>query len=124
MSKIEAGTSEKSIILKSEPHAISLANYTVAYSRRGDEEDTLIIRELSKRSSFDHFGVKGFAELERLLYTILGLLKSQLTVLAQRTRFGEGRRISILLNNLQINEEITSNYSPFQNKWDFLQKYL
>ena len=93
MSKIITGTvneSTKSAILRNEPHAISLANYTVAYSRKGEEEDTMIIRELSNRSSFDHFGVKGAVELERLFYSILGLLHSHLEVLAKRARFGEG----------------------------------
>ena len=93
MSKISTdivNESTKSVILRNEPHAISLANYTVAYSRKGEEEDTLIIRELSNRSSFDHFGVKGVVELERLFYSILGLLNSHLEVLAKRARFGEG----------------------------------
>ena len=93
MSKISIDTvkeSTKSVILRNEPYAIPLANYTVAYSRKGEEEDTLIIRELSNRSSFDHFGVKGVAELERLFYSILGLLNSHLELLAKRARFGEG----------------------------------
>ena len=103
MSAIEASTanaSQKDIILKNEAHAISLAKWIVAYSRRGEEEDTLIIRELSNRSSFDHFGVKGVAELERLFFSSLGLLNEQRTVLTKRARFGEGEDLRQLCEGI------------------------
>ena len=103
MSTIEANAvneSPKDIILKNEPHAIALAKWLVAYSRRGEEEDTLILRELSNRSSFDHFGVKGIAELKRLFYTSLGLLHEQLVALTKRARFGEGEDLRQLFEGI------------------------
>lgn len=92
--------SQKKLILKNEAHAIALTKQVVAYSRRGEEEDTLIIRDLSNRSAFDHFGVKGIANLERLFFTTLGLMNEHCAVLAKRARYGEGEDLRQLFCGL------------------------
>ena len=91
---------DKASILENEPHAISLSQWLVAYSRRGEEEDTIVLRELSNRSTFDHFGVKGAAELERLFYTTLGLLYEKRAMLTKRARFGEGEDLRELFEGM------------------------
>ena len=54
----------KNEILGNEANARSLAKTKVVYSRRGEEEDTLIVRDLYTGTRFDRFGVKGDDQLD------------------------------------------------------------
>ena len=87
MSKI---ASEKEEILKNEVNARSLGNTKVAYSRRGEEDDTLVLRDLYEHTTFDRFGVKGVQEIEWIYYAILNVLKEQRVSLVKGMRFGDG----------------------------------
>ena len=86
----EQGTStrDKASILENEPNAMSLSKTKVAYSRSGEEEDTLIVRDMYKGTRFDRFGVKGIAQLERVFYAIIGLMNEHRTMLLKRMRYG------------------------------------
>ena len=86
----EQGTStrDKASILEKEPNAMSLSKTKVAYSRSGEEEDTLIVRDMYRGTRFDRFGVKGIAQLERVFYAIIGLMNEHRTMLLKRMRYG------------------------------------
>ena len=93
-------TQDKKAILESEANARSLAKTKVVYSRRGDAEDTLIVRDLyTGASHFDRFGVKGVDHLERLFHVILSTLSEHRTTLLKRMRFG-GDALRDLLDGL------------------------
>ena len=81
-------TQDKSTILESEANARSLAKMKVVYSRRGEEEDTLIVRDMYTGARFDRFGVKGVDQLEQNFHVILGMLSEHRTTLLKRMRFG------------------------------------
>ena len=61
-------------ILKNEANAKRLSKTKVVYSRRGEEEDTLVFRDLSTRTHFDHFGIKGIDELKWTFFFILSTM--------------------------------------------------
>ena len=84
----EQGTRDKASILEKEPNAMSLSKTKVAYSRSGEEEDTLIVRDMYRGTRFDRFGVKGIAQLERVFYAIIGLMNEHRTMLLKRMRYG------------------------------------
>ena len=108
---INESLSPKDAILKNEANARSLGKTIVAYSRRGEEDDTLIVRDLSKRTTFDHFGVKGLTDLERLFYTILGVLNAQRAALVKRARFGEGDDLRKLLDGISDDDREKMQYA-------------
>ena len=108
---VNESLSAKDAILKNEVNARSLGKTIVAYSRRGEEDDTLIVRDLSKRTTFDHFGVKGLADLERLFYTILGVLNAQRAELVKRARFGEGDDLRKLLDGISDDDREKMQYA-------------
>ena len=93
----------KKNILSNNANARLLGKNKVVYSRRDEEHDTLVIRDLSDKSNFDHFGVKGVKELERLLFTILGSMSEHRTTLLKRMRFG-GDALRQLLDGLSDND--------------------
>ena len=68
-------------ILKNKANAKRLSKTRVVYSRHGEEEDTLIFRDLSTRSHFDHFGIKGIDELKWAFFFILGTMSEHQTTL-------------------------------------------
>ena len=90
---------EKAYILDNESNARSLGKTKVAYSRSGEEEDTLIVRDLYSGSRFDRFGVKGTAQLERVFYAILDLVLDNRKTLLKRMRYG-GDALRNLLDGL------------------------
>ena len=92
-------TLDKESILKNEPNAMSLAKTKVVYSRRGEEEDTLIVRDLYSGTRFHRFGVKGIAQLERIFYAIIELMYEHRTMLLKRMRY-DGDTLLILLDGL------------------------
>ena len=81
-------TQDKKAILESEANARSLAKTKVAYSRRGEEKDTLIVRDLYTGTRFDRFGVKGDDQLEQIFHVILGVLNVHRATLLKRMCFG------------------------------------
>ena len=68
-------------ILKNEANAKRLSKTKVVYSRRGEEEDTLIFRDLYPHTVFDHFGIKGIDELKWAFFFILGTMSEHQTTL-------------------------------------------
>ena len=90
---------EKASILDNESNAMSLGKTKVAYSRSGEEEDTLIVRDLYSGTRFDRFGVKGIAQLEWVFYQIIGTLFRHRTLLFSRMRY-DGDKLLILLDGL------------------------
>ena len=90
---------EKANILDNESNAMSLGKTKVAYSRSGEEEDTLIVRDLYSGTRFDRFGVKGIAQLEWVFYQIIGTLFRHRTLLFSRMRY-DGDKLLILLDGL------------------------
>lgn len=98
-SKKLCAPAQKKDILENEANATSLAKTKVAYSRRGEEEDTLVVRDLYNATRFDRFGVKGVDQLERVFYIILDALNEHRTTLLKRMRFG-GDALRDLLDGL------------------------
>ena len=90
---------EKANILDNESNAMSLGKTKVAYSRSGEEEDTLIVRDLYSGTRFDRFGVKGTAQLERFFYAILDLVLDNRKTLLKQMRYG-GDALRNLLDGL------------------------
>ena len=90
---------EKASILDNESNAMSLGKTKVAYSRSGEEEDTLIVRDLYSGTRFDRFGVKGTAQLERVFYAIVALVHDNRKTLLKRMRYG-GDALRNLLDGL------------------------
>ena len=93
-------TSEKEKLLKNEANARSLGKTKVAYSRRGEENDTLVLRDLSEHTRFDRFGVKGVQEIERIYYVMLNELKKKRENLVKGMRFGGDTRLCEMLDGL------------------------
>ena len=50
--------------LEGETNAKRLSRSKVTYSRRGDETDTFIIRDLYPSAQFDRLGIKGIEQLK------------------------------------------------------------
>ena len=94
---------EKANILDNEPNAMSLGKTKVAYSRNGEEKDTLIVRDLYSRTRFDRFGVKGIAQLQRVFYAILALMQDNRKTLLKQMRYG-GDALHSLLDGLSNND--------------------
>ena len=92
---------EKASILDNESNAMSLGKTKVAYSRSGEEEDTLIVRDLYSGTRFDRFGVKGTAQLERVFYAIVALVHDNRKTLLKRMRYG-GDALRNLLDILLV----------------------
>ena len=90
---------EKASILDNESNAMSLGKTKVAYSRSGEEEDTLIVRDLYSGTRFDRFGVKGSAQLEHVFYAIVALVHGNRKTLLKRMRYG-GDSLRNLLDGL------------------------
>ena len=95
---------DKTSILENEANARSLAKNKLTYSRRGEEDDTLIIRDLYTYARFDHFGVKGIDQLEQIFHVILGMLSENRTTLLKRMRFG-GDALRELLDGLSDEDQ-------------------
>ena len=90
---------EKANILDNESNAMSLGKTKVTYRRSGEEEDTLIVRDLYSGTRFDRFGVKGTAQLERVFYAIVALVHDNRKTLLKRMRYG-GDALRNLLDGL------------------------
>ena len=99
VAKKEKSNDEKANILDNESNAMSLGKTKVAYSRSGEEEDTLIVRDLYSGTRFDRFGVKGTAQLERVFYAIVALVHDNRKTLLKRMRYG-GDALRNLLDGL------------------------
>ena len=90
---------QKKHILDNNPNARSLSKTQVVYSRHGDKDDTLIIRDLHPGVKFDRFGVKGVDQIERVCFVILSVLSEHRTTILKRMRFG-GDALRNLLDGL------------------------
>ena len=99
VTKKEKSNDEKANILDNESNAMSLGKTKVAYSRSGEEEDTLIVRDLYSGTRFDRFGVNDIAQLEWVFYQIIGTLFRHRTLLFSRMRY-DGDKLLILLDGL------------------------
>ena len=77
-------TKEMDDILKGETNAKCLSKSKVVYNRRGDEEDTLVFRELYPSAKFDRFGVKGIEKLKWIFYFLLGIMSEQQDKIAKK----------------------------------------
>ena len=75
--KSYTNTKEMDDILKGETNAKCLSKSKVCYNRRGDEDDTLVFRELYPSATFDRFGVKGIEKLKWIFYFLLGIISEQ-----------------------------------------------
>jgi len=75
--KSYTNTKEMDDILKGETNAKCLSKSKVVYNRRGDEDDTLVFRELYPSATFDRFGVKGIDKLKWIFYFLLGIMSEQ-----------------------------------------------
>ena len=97
--EIESYTNIKEMedILKGEANAKCLSKSKVVYNRRGDEEDTLVFRELYPSAKFDRFGVKGIDKLKWIFYFLLGIMsKHQEKIMDDEDR----SRLDILFSRL------------------------
>ena len=77
-------TKEMDDILKGETNAKCLSKSKVVYNRRGDEDDTLVFRELYPSATFDRFGVKGIEKLKWIFYFLLGIMSEQQEKIAKK----------------------------------------
>jgi len=95
--KSYTNTKEMDDILKGETNAKCLSKSKVCYNRRGDEDDTLVFRELYPSAKFDRFGVKGIEKLKWIFYFLLGIISEQ----QEKIKKDEDRsRLSILFSRL------------------------
>jgi len=95
--KSYTNTKEMDDILKGETNAKCLSKSKVVYNRRGDEDDTLVFRELYPSAKFDRFGVKGIEKLKWIFYFLLGIISEQ----QEKIKKDEDRsRLSILFSRL------------------------
>ena len=90
-------------ILKNEANAKRLSKTKVFYSCRGEEEDTLIFRDLSTRTHFDHFGIKGIDELKWAFFFILWTMSEHQTKLTDGSDDRDG--LHSLLKNLDNEDQ-------------------
>ena len=82
--KSYTNTKEMDDILKGEANAKCLSKSKVCYNRRGDEDDTLVFRELYPNAKFDRFGVKGIEKLKWIFYFLLGIMSEQQEKIAKK----------------------------------------
>ena len=71
--------------LEGEANAKKLSRSKVMCSRRGDEADTFIIRDLYPSAQFDRFGIKGIEKLKWTFYRILSIMNEKQSVLMDGT---------------------------------------
>ena len=91
----ETGECLKKKIKEEKPNYSSLARNKVAFSRVKDPNDTLVLRDISSKTVYDHFGVKGQADIEAVFYAILAILKSYAAEILPNLQFDQK-----LLNDL------------------------
>ena len=90
-------TKEMDDILKGEANAKCLSKSKVCYNRRGDEDDTLVFRELYPDAKYDRFGVKGIEKLKWMFYFLLGIMSEK----QENIKDDEDRsRLAILFSRL------------------------
>ena len=90
-------TKEMDDILKGEANAKCLSKSKVCYNRRGDEDDTLVFRELYPDAKYDRFGVKGIEKLKWIFYFLLGIMSEK----QEKIKDDEDRsRLAILFSRL------------------------
>ena len=90
-------TKEMDDILKGEANAKCLSKSKVCYNRRGDEDDTLVFRELYPDAKYDRFGVKGIEKLKWMFYFLLGIMSEK----QEKIKDDEDRsRLAILFSRL------------------------
>ena len=78
-------------------NAKCLSKSKVVYNRRGDEDDTLVFRELYPSATFDRFGVKGIEKLKWIFYFLLGIISEQ----QEKIKKDEDRsRLDVLFSGL------------------------
>ena len=95
--KSYTNTKEMDDILKGETNAKCLSKNKVCYNRRGDEDDTLVFRELYPSATFDRFGVKGIEKLKWIFYFLLGIISEQ----QEKIKKDEDRsRLDVLFSGL------------------------
>ena len=95
--KSYTNTKEMDDILKGETNAKCLSKSKVVYNRRGDEDDTLVFRELYPSATFDRFGVKGIEKLKWIFYFLLGIISEQ----QEKIKKDEDRsRLDVLFSGL------------------------
>ena len=87
--------------LEGEANAKKLSRSKVMYSRRGDEADTFIIRDLYPSAQFDRFGIKGIEKLKWTFYRILSMMNEKQSVLMENNKSDVGiDGLSKLLDSL------------------------
>ena len=95
--KSYTNTKEMDDILKGEANAKCLSKSKVCYNRRGDEDDTLVFRELYPDAKYDRFGVKGIEKLNWMFYFLLGIMSEK----QEKIKDDEDRsRLAILFSRL------------------------
>ena len=95
--KSYTNTKEMDDILKGEANAKCLSKSKVCYNRRGDEDDTLVFRELYPDATFDRFGVKGIEKLKWMFYFLLFIMSEK----QEKIKDDEDRsRLAILFSRL------------------------
>ena len=95
--KSYTNTKEMDDILKGEANAKCLSKSKVCYNRRGDENDTLVFRELYPDATFDRFGVKGMEKLKWMFYFLLGIMSEK----QEKIKDDEDRsRLDVLFSRL------------------------
>ena len=95
--KSYTNTKEMDEILKGETNAKCLSKSKVVYNRRGDEDDTLVFRELYPSATFDRFGVKGMEKLKWMFYFLLFIMSEK----QEKIKDDEDRsRLAILFSGL------------------------
>lgn len=79
MSKRAAPSPEseaKRKLLNEKVNAFSLSHTKVAYSREGEADDTLVVRDVSKSTTFTSFGVLDVDNIADLFFAILAILRA------------------------------------------------
>ena len=78
----------KASILETKPNARWLGGTAIAFSRPGEEADSLVVRDLNTLTEFDHVELKGVQNIETLMYILLRVLHYQSDELFERLKYG------------------------------------
>ena len=61
----------------------------MAFSRVKDSNDTLVLRDISTKTVYDQFGVKGQEDIESVFFAILAVLKSYAAEILPNLQFDQ-----------------------------------
>jgi len=96
---------EQKVRMMEKPNATSIGKSKVAYGREGDEDDTLVVRDLYEKSKYPFFGVKGKPILKSIFFAMLHEMKAFRNEIASSLKY-EKKDFITMLNNLTAEDDL------------------